>query len=160
MIRLEPMSEAEFQASRDRAIPRHAADQIRRGLWREEEAAEASRAEFTELLPQGRETPDYHFSSIVDEESGSHVGETRYSVRAKGGKTQVWIDWIWIDPQFRRRGFATQAFRRFEEEARKLGADRIGLHVFADNDGAIVLYSKLGYRTTNLRMAKLLGPPP
>ncbi|EQD50355.1 GCN5-related N-acetyltransferase, partial [mine drainage metagenome] len=137
-----------------------AADQVSRGIWTEEEASEASRAEFAELLPQGRETPHYYFSNIVDEESGSRVGETWYSVRAKGGKTQFWIDWIWIEPQFRRRGYATQVFRHLEEEAGKMGADRIGLHVLTDNDGATALYSKLGYRTTNLRMAKILGPPP
>ncbi|MFY9716610.1 MAG: GNAT family N-acetyltransferase [Thermoplasmata archaeon] len=160
MIRLAPMSDADFQASRDRAIPRHAAEEVRRGFWTEEEAIQASRTDFAQLLPQGSQTPHHHFCTIIDEGSGSRVGETWYVAEAKGGKMQFWIDWIWIEPQLRQRGYATQTFHHLEQEARAVGADRIGLHVLADNDGAIALYSKLGYRTTNLRMSKLLSPPP
>ncbi len=159
-VRLESMSEADFDASRDRAIPRHAADQVRRGLWTEEESLEASRVEFAQLLPQGSATPHFHFCNVVDESTKSVLGETWYSVRAMGGKVQFWIDWIWIEPRYRRRGYATQVFRYFEKEAAKLGADRIGLHVVVENDGAIALYSQLGYQTTNLRMTKLLNPAP
>lgn len=159
MVQLEAMSEEDFEASISRGIPRHAADQVRRGLWTEDEAEQASRADFAELLPQGRETPHHHFCNIVDEKAGSRVGETWYSVRMKGGKTQVWVDWIWIDPPFRRRGHASNVLRHFEEMAAKLGADRIGLHVLSDNESALALYAKLGYRTTDVRMAKILNPP-
>lgn len=158
VVRLEPMSEGDFQESLDRAIPRHAAEQVRQGLWTKEDAVEASRLEFDQLLPLGRETADYHFCQVVDEGTGSRIGETWYVVRSRGGKTQFWVDWIWIEPQFRRRGAATQVFRQLEEEARKLGADRVGLHVRNDNDAAKAPYTKLGYRTTNLRMVKLLSP--
>ena len=159
MVQLDAMSEEDFQASKARAIPRHAANQVRRGVWVAEEAEAASREYFAELLPQGRETPHYHFCNIVDEKTASRVGETWYSVRTKGGKTQFWIDWIWIEPTFRRRGFATQVFRLFEQMAIEAGADRVGLHVLADNDCALALYAKLGFRTTNMSMAKMLHPP-
>ncbi len=155
-VRLEPMTELDFQESVKRAIPRHAAEQVRRGFWTEAEATDASRAEMAQLLPQGRATPHYHFCNIVDARDGSEVGETWYNVQVKGGKAQFWIDWIWIEPQLRRRGYASQVFRHFETEAAEQGADRIGLHVLADNDSALALYSKLGYVTSNMRMTKLL----
>jgi len=60
------MSEGDFQESLDRAIPRHAAEQVRQGLWTKEDAVEASRLEFDQLLPLGRETADYHFCQVVD----------------------------------------------------------------------------------------------
>lgn len=114
----------------------------------------------TELLPQGRNTPHFHFCNIIDDLSGSVVGETWYNVQSKGGKLQFWIDWIWIEPQFRSRGFATQVFQHLEAEAVERGADRVGLHVLAENDVAIALYSSLGFEFTNHRMSKVLRPPP
>ena len=158
-VRLEPMGEEEFRASRERGIARHAAEQVRRGLWTEDAATETANSEFTELLPQDRETPGYHFFKIVDLATETSVGETWYNVKAKGGRVQFWIDWIWIDPAFRRRGYATSVLRNLEDEALECGADRVGLHVVADNDAAIALYSSLGFLMANHRMAKLLGPP-
>ena len=117
-----------------------------------------SRADFAELLPQGRETPHHHFCNIVDEKTRSRVGETWYSVRMKGGKTQVWVDWIWIDPPFRRRGPPVMSFvtsRRWPPNWEPIDH----LHVLSDNESALALYAKLGYRTTDVRMAKILNPP-
>jgi len=156
MVRLEPMTEAEFRASLDQATARRAAEQVDRGLWTPEAAAEASRVDFAELLPQGFQTPAKRFRKVVDERSGTRVGETWYSVEEKGGRVQFWVDWIAIDAPFRRKGYATGALRLLASEALKLGADRLGLHVFSDNKGALALYSKLGFEPTSLRMAKRL----
>lgn len=154
MVRLEPMTEVEFETSKAQAIPRHAASQVRHGLWLQDRAEEASRADFAQLLPQGRLTPNYRFANVVDEATDSRVGETWYSVHEKAGKTTLWVDWIWIEPEFRRRGFATQTLLALEAEATHLGAYRTGLHVVADNEGARELYSKLGYVTTDMQMEK------
>ncbi len=155
-IRLEPMSEADFRDSTQRSIPRHAADYVRRGLWAEEGSLEASRREFAELLPQGRETPDRHFANLVDPESGQRVGETWYLVQQRAGKVRFWIDWIWVDPNHRRKGYARAALLLLEEEARRKGADRLGLSVWFDNPGAIALYQKLGYAPASMWMMKPL----
>ncbi|MCI4335742.1 MAG: GNAT family N-acetyltransferase [Thermoplasmata archaeon] len=160
MIRLEPMTAEEFRASRDRGVARHSADQVRRGIWSEKAAEEAGRSEFAEHLPQGHATPDFRFCHVVEVSTGSRVGETWYIIRARGGKTQAWIDWIWVDPSHRRRGYATYVFRWLEQEAARLGADRIGLNVLADNEGALALYEKLGYRATSFRLSKPLPPLP
>jgi ribosomal protein S18 acetylase RimI-like enzyme len=159
MVRLEPMSEEEFQATLGKAIPRHAAARVRRGFWKEEESLEASRTDYAQMLPQGLETPHRHFCNLVDEESGARIGEAWYVLQSKGGKTQLWIDWIWVEPEFRRRGYATQVFGRLEEEARARGAGRVGLHVVSENEGALALYDKLGYAVTDLLMAKVVAPP-
>ena len=146
MIRLDPMSEGEFRASLARAIPRHAAEEVRRGHWTEEEAAGSSQTDFSQLLPQGRETPNFHFCWIVDEESGTRVGETWYNMQTKGGKMQFWIDWVWVEPQFRRRGYATRVFHHLEEQAARVGADRIGLHVLTYRAKGRVPYPSLRER--------------
>jgi ribosomal protein S18 acetylase RimI-like enzyme len=160
MIRLDPMDEAEFRASLERAIPRHADLQVRLGFWKVRDALAASQSEFAQLLPKGRDTPDYTFRHIVELSTQSRVGETWTIVRSRGGKVQFWIDWIWIDPSARRRGYATEVFRSLEREALRSGADRIGLNVRYDNAEAMSLYTKLGYRPTHLRMSKVLTLPP
>lgn len=160
MIRLEPMNEREFEASLERAIPRHADLQVHLGLWAESEAVAASRAEFAQLLPKGYETPEYEFRNIVDGDTRAQVGETWTIVRSRGGKVQFWIDWIWIEPSMRRRGYATAVFGLLEQEAIGSGADRVGLNVRYENAEALGLYAKLGFRPTHLRMTKVLVPPP
>ena len=159
-VRLEPMSEEDFQESRRRSVPRHAADYVRRGLWAETGSLEASEKEFAQLLPNGRETPNRHFANVVDVKAGERVGETWYLVQESGGKLRFWIDWIWIEEEHRRKGFATATLLRLEEEARQLGADRVGLSVWFDNPGAIALYSKLGYAPASMWMMKSLVRSP
>jgi len=154
------MSDQEFQVSRNYTIPEHAADYVRRGIWAEGVALETSREGFAQLLPQGLATRGKHFCNILDNETGRRVGEVWYSVQEKGGKVQFSIDWIRIEPQNRRQGYAAQTIRLLENEARGLGADRTWLNVWMDNLGAIALYRKLGYAASDMRMMKLLNPRP
>jgi RimJ/RimL family protein N-acetyltransferase len=49
-----------------------------------------------------------------------------------------------------------QAMTKLEGEAKRLGLDRIGLHVFGHNSAARPLYEKLGYVPTNINMVKHL----
>lgn len=150
------MSEDEFQESLRRSITLHAADYVRRGLWTEAESLATMAKEFGRLFPQGRQTPDRYFARVVDATRDRQVGETWYLSEERGGKVRFWVDWIWIEPEYRRRGYATATFRQLEEEARRFGADRIGLSVWSDNPGAVALYTKLGYATTTQSMMKLL----
>jgi hypothetical protein len=146
MVQLEEMTDAEFERSRDRSIPMHAADSVRRGFWTPAAALETSRAEFAGLLPEGRRTSNKHFAKIVDDASGAVVGETWYTVQERGGKIQFFVDWIWIEPE-----------RLFDLAARS-GADRVGLFVLDDNEGAKALYRKLGFQISAMRMVRVLAP--
>lgn len=159
-IRLEPMSEAEFHTSVQRAIARHAADSARRGFYTPEAALRASEAEFQQFLPKGRNTPDRHFAHIVRAEEPERVGETWYLVQERGGKTRLWVDWIWIDPEHRRRGYAAATLQQLEGEARRAGAEHLGLNVWFDNPGAIALYTKQGFTPASMWMLKPLAPSP
>ncbi len=156
MIRLEPMSEDEFQASLARNIARRAQESIALGIWNEGGAEAASRADFLQLFPQGRRTEGFDFRNIVDGDSGARVGETWFSAQPIGGKVQFWVNWIWVEPTYRRRGIATLTFRLLEEEAIRAGADRVGLYVHAENEGAQSLYRRLGFAPTGIRMSKKL----
>lgn len=156
VTRLEPMSADEFRDSFERAILRVAEENVRRGLWVAGMALEAARSEVNQLLPQGRDTPGFSFSKIVDETTNEKVGETWYAVDSKGGRAHFWVHWIMVEPPFRRRGYGRATLEELATMARGAGADRIGLHVLADNSDALGLYGALGYRPTSLRMARRL----
>lgn len=157
MVRLVPMNDAEFRESYERTVVRRAADSVRRGIWTKEKTAEAARAELSGLLPQGRESPNFHFVRVIDESDGKQVGEAWYLAREEGGKMRFWVYWLWTDPPQRRRGYATAVLQQLSHAAAKLGAERIGLYVFVDNPHAIALYTKLGFTPLVMGMTRPVG---
>ncbi len=154
MARLDPMTPEEYRAFLEWIVPEYANDHVRAGRWRPNDALERSRAEFDQLLPQGVETADHFLRTIHDEQTGTRVGEVWYALRELEGWPMVFVYWIGILKDHRRKGYAAQAFREIESEAKKLGAERIALHVFSDNEGAIAFYRQLGYIPTDLIMSK------
>lgn len=156
MIRLQPMTPEELHAFLERSIPAYAEDHVRAGRWKASDAIERSRAEHEQLLPQGVHTPDNYLRTVQDAASGARVGEVWYTLLMPEGFPQLFVYWIGIDAEHRRKGFATEVFGEIEKEARRLGATRIALHVFGDNTGARAFYEKLGFRATNISMSKVL----
>jgi ribosomal protein S18 acetylase RimI-like enzyme len=154
VIALVPMTEDELLSFVERSVPSYAEDHVKGGRWKPEDAVERSRAEHARLLPQGVRTPDTYLRTIRESPSGRRVGETWYTLQRLEGWPQMFVYWIGIDPEHRRKGFATEVFRQIESEARTLGAAQVALHVFGENTGARALYEKLGYRITNVIMAK------
>jgi ribosomal protein S18 acetylase RimI-like enzyme len=55
------------------------------------------------------------------------------------------IDELYIDSAFRRRGFGRQAVAFLEEKAREMGVNAIHLEVDRGNDPAFELYRRAGY---------------
>lgn len=153
------MTEEEFPAYLARAIERRAERYVRRGLWREGVALETARRELAEWLPQGLRTPHHYLVHIVDERNGARLGESHYTVEERGGKAQFWVEWIAIEPQHRRKGFATEALDGLAREAALAGADRVYLKVFSDNPGARALYEKVGFVVLSTDMVRPVGPP-
>jgi ribosomal protein S18 acetylase RimI-like enzyme len=152
---LVSMTEADYARFVADAIPGYAADKVASGQWAEERALELSRAALDELLPHGRQTAGNHFFTVVDEQSRP-VGSLWIATKEQAGRPIAYIYDIRIRPECRRMGHATRALRAAENEARRLGANGIGLHVFGHNAEARALYEALGYRATNINMFKPL----
>lgn len=84
------------------------------------------------------------------------IGTIWFVISTKWGVTTAFIYDLEINPAHRRMGHAKAAMKLIEPNAKALGATKIALHVFGFNDGALRLYENLGYKTTDVNMAKPL----
>jgi ribosomal protein S18 acetylase RimI-like enzyme len=57
----------------------------------------------------------------------------------------AFIDELYIEPQYRRKGIGRRAMQFVEERARELGVNAIHLEVDQGNDPAAALYRRAGY---------------
>ena len=156
MVRLVPLSQADYEAWIAQTIEEYAQEKVRAGNWSSEEALQRARDEFQQLLPNGVATPNTYLRSIEDAASGAKVGQLWLAVRdPKAGRAFIYD--FRIDEAYRRQGYGFQALRALDEFARELGMREIGLHVFGHNYAARALYDKAGYEVTNVNMARKLG---
>ncbi len=158
VVRLEPMTEPEYARFLADLLPSYAAEHRRSGRWDERSALANARLEAERLLPQGRETPGHRFFTILDDSSGTPVGQLWLGRLPPPEMPAAFVFYITIDPPQRRHGYAAAALRAAEEWAKAEGLEQIALHVFGWNTGAIELYRTLGYETVGLQMRKRLGP--
>lgn len=63
---------------------------------------------------------------------------------------------IRMNEDVRSKRYGTQTLKALEEDAKGRGMTSISLHVFNHNEGAFLLYQRVGYRITNILMAKAL----
>jgi hypothetical protein len=66
------MTQADYDAFLERAIPEYAADKVRVGNCPAEGALERSRTEFLGILPTGTATPNHHLWMIEDTTSPTY----------------------------------------------------------------------------------------
>ena len=62
----------------------------------------------------------------------------------------VWVESLYVLPEFRRRGAASALFRRAETFAASLGEDTVYNYVHPNNDGVIAFLRSMGYSVLNL----------
>ena len=146
------MTDAEFSAYLEAAIPEFARDKVASGQWAEASAIELSRQGYAELLPEGVSTPDNHLYTIRDD--GAAVGMLWFAAQERAAQRIAYVYDILIDAQHQRKGHATRAFAALEDGVTKLGLSGIALHVFAHNAGALALYQRLGFQATNINLLK------
>lgn len=128
-------SEAEF-----------ALDLAASGRYTEEEALAESHRQMLLELPDGVDTPGQ--SLLTASVDGEEVGILWVGARRRDGNPHAFVLDIEVAQEHRRRGYGRELMYAAEREARAIGADSVGLHVFGFNESAIDLYERLGYRRT------------
>lgn len=160
MVELIPMTEKQYQTYVEQSIREYAQEHIRAGRWSTEEAQQKAEQELQVILPQGLHSPSHYLYMIGEKQMEKRVGVLWFALHAQAGEQRAFVYDVAIFEEFRRRGYATQAFQLLEERARELGATSIGLHVFGHNFAAREMYEKLGYVATNIQMVKKLATKP
>jgi len=62
---------------------------------------------------------------------------------------ECYLEYMWVDPEFRRCGVASMLLRTVLDRLRDLGVDTVLLYVLAGNDDATRLYKRFGFHYTN-----------
>ncbi|MFB8189474.1 GNAT family N-acetyltransferase [Microbacterium sp. NPDC055988] len=141
-----PMPEERFPRFLAASEEGFAQDLVESGRYSPEEAAAESHRQLVEELPDGLATPGQEFfTAAVD---GVEVGILWLGMRERDGRAHAFVLDIEVAADQRRRGYGRELMHAAEREARRLGADSIGLHVFGFNSAAVELYESLGYRRT------------
>ena len=156
LVALSPSDFAQYMASLEEEYAR---DHVRAGQWGAAEALDRARRETHELLPQGMESPDHYFRTIVADPVGTAVGRLWFAVRRGEGPPFLFVYDLLVFEKHRGHGYGEAAMRALEPVARELQMPRIALHVFGHNPTAVRLYERIGYRPTNLLMSKPVDGP-
>ena len=149
------MTEAEFDVWKAYSIVEYAKDKMNSLGIPIEKATKLSKDSFAGLLRDGIQTTDNHFFMITRDEAV--LGWLWFVVKTEWGVTSAFVYDVEVKSEHRRQGVAVAAMLLLEEEARKLRATKIALHVFGQNTGARDLYMKVGYHMTDYSMAKDLA---
>jgi len=154
MVKLVPMTPGEFDVFLEHGIKEYAKDRVRAGFWTETESLARSRKEHRALLPDGIKSRYHHFYTIQDAENGDAVGVLWLKTDLDSSRGSGFVFDLEIREPFRRKGYARQAMLELENVARGMGLRQLGLHVFAFNEGARLLYEGLGYSVASVNMLK------
>ncbi|OLB65835.1 MAG: hypothetical protein AUI10_05160 [Actinobacteria bacterium 13_2_20CM_2_72_6] len=156
-IILRPMTEAELGARLPALIEGYAEDLQRAGRASAATARTESERQLVDMLPNGIATPDTLL--LVAEDGGQPVGWIWLSLPTPAnGRDTAWVYNVEVDADRRGRGYGRAIMRAAEDELTERGVTRFALNVFGDNPVAIGLYESLGFRVTQLQMAKTVSP--
>jgi ribosomal protein S18 acetylase RimI-like enzyme len=154
-VRLDPMTGAEYDAYLDEAVREYGEQKTLSGEWTAAEARERSAADHARLLPDGLHSPGQYLFTVRDPDSGSDepVAVLWLALRIKAERIEGYVYDISVSEAKRGQGYGRATMEAAIEEARGLGAETVGLHVFGHNGPARALYTSLGFVETNISMS-------
>lgn len=109
-------------------------------------AIEAANKHFTTLLSNGSATLANVIYSI--QYLGKSIGYAWYFLKPDTKIARIAL--LYLDPKYRRNGFARWTLEKLENEIKNKCVNEIELNVFSTNSAAIQLYQTSGYQNDNL----------
>jgi GNAT superfamily N-acetyltransferase len=154
-VELRPMRDDELVAWLPLMRDRYTADMVEQAGVPEEQAAIKAADDVERLFPG--EAPSEQQLVYVIEADGEPAGVLWLCRRddAFSGPCLFVYD-VELEERYRGRGYGRAAMEFAEDEARRLGVDRIALNVFGRNEVARGLYRSLGYEENAVAMSKQL----
>lgn len=154
-IKINPMSETEYNIWAPRCLSSYAADKMRTHTLSQTTAEQIAQDDFKRLLPNGLRS-DNNFLFSAKDESENLVGFIWYCIHKTKGRREAFVYDIIVEEQYRNKGYGKQMMLFAEANVKNSGVNKIGLHVFGFNQTAIRLYKSLNYEITDLIMEKTL----
>ena len=149
MIRLREMKLEELNGYLDWLVPDYTDEVVRNFHFSREKAQAHVINEINNFLPQGVETQGEFLFCI---EVNNVVGFLWYRL-INGGKI-IFINDIFILPQFRGRCYGKATLAELESQAAAQNVEHVELRVAYDNERAQGLYKEIGFRETGINMIK------
>ena len=105
-----------------------------------------------------RERFDFHLktgSSFIAEENGNVIGyvASQTVFFTHGVDRQLWIEYIVVHPEFRRRSIGLALLDRLKEYAKRSGIDEIYTTMNPDNEASVKLHRKAGFNVRKWNVA-------
>lgn len=156
MVRLRPMSAAEYADFIAYFIPDYATEIAENYRLSREAATEQATREIETSLPAAQKTPGHSLTTItfVDKGITQIVGSLWYRVDFIDKSAFIYD--FFLQPAFRGKSLASQAMQCLEAKLSAAGIRQIKLRVAAENAHARKVYEANGYQITGYNMNKLL----
>jgi GNAT superfamily N-acetyltransferase len=137
-----PMTDAEFADWQVESERGYASDIADSGSMLPEQAAASSAAQFSQLLPDGLNTPNHTFLCLC---AGDEVVATNW-IAHHVSPGASWVYAVEVHDGNRGKGYGRAAMVLGEGATLDAGDTHLALNVFGQNHVAISLYSAMGYR--------------
>lgn len=113
-----------------------------------EEAMKAANDQLSQLLPKAEKTPNHYLFSVIEKDTKRIVGYFWFNYQDANAGAFAYD--IYVDENTRRKGYAVQVMKQFEEKSKALGAKFTEVHVFHHNKKSAGLCEKLKYKATKV----------
>ena len=112
-----------------------------------EEMKRQSCIEMEKLLAQGLLTPENYLYSIFESKKDKNIGFFWLAIRLKNDEKTPYAYDIYIEKEYRQKGYASQVMIMIEEKIISLGYKEIELYIFHHNKESRALCDKLGFES-------------
>jgi GNAT superfamily N-acetyltransferase len=153
-VRLEPMTQEQYDAYRASAEEDYASSIAESGSMAAESARRKAADDFARLLPDGLATAGHHLFAAYD--GDEHVGMLWLRIEDKPDGLHAFGFDFSVRESLRRGGYGRAIMVAAEELCRERGVASVGLNVFGQNAGARSLYEQMGFEVTSVQMRKWL----
>jgi len=86
------------------------------------------------------------------------IGDRVVATAMIGYVNRGWVNYLAVDPNYRRHGIGRRVMKKAEEELSRLGCPKINVQIHTSNEGAIGFYESIGFRRDDvISMGKRLG---